>query len=390
MEVLKGICLKFKLPFYRSGENNILDEEFNTAMSRRLKNLKAGHIMNKEEGNKFIRDIKTIGRRLGNLEDYIKKKQEADEIEIEEAISILKILKELEGHITKEEVEKLKPAISKRLDFLEEDHVEKEDADVKFYPSVHKRLDFLEEDHAEKEEDSNYSIRVTLSTFSKRLRMLEECIKKDEEDRIRIRTDIKYMFGKMTELREHIEMVPKSMEKLWEITMEVKNSSLETRSMSENAFEAADVKFRDLSYQIQVLEERISTTNQLQPMPNMMPFHHLPAIIPLQRTPTMFQLRLSETPNAGHGPASTDASHNPASTEAGHNPTSADAGHDLASTNATHSPASTNVNHDSASMNACCDSASTNAGQGLTSTNVSHDPSATSKLDDKDSMCTVT
>jgi hypothetical protein len=40
------------------------------------------------------------------------------------------------------------------------------------------------------------------------------------------------------------------MEKLWNLTLEVIKSNHETRSMSVNAFEAADIKFRDLSYQV--------------------------------------------------------------------------------------------------------------------------------------------
>jgi hypothetical protein len=40
------------------------------------------------------------------------------------------------------------------------------------------------------------------------------------------------------------------MDKLWNMILEANNGNLETRSMSVNAFEAADIKFQDLSYQV--------------------------------------------------------------------------------------------------------------------------------------------
>ncbi|PNF14798.1 hypothetical protein B7P43_G07014 [Cryptotermes secundus] len=176
------------------------------------------------------------------------------------------------------------------------------------------------------------------------------------------------MFERLTNLLEHSEAVSKSMDNLWNMILEANNGNHETRSMSINAFGAADIKFQDLSYKIRNMEERISALKQLQTMPKPMPFHRVPAIIPLQQMATPLQFQLPGTSDAKDAPASTNAGHSTTVTDASHGPTSTDASHGPTSTDTNHGPTSTEASHGSTSTNATNNPASTNASHDLRST----------------------
>lgn len=86
-----------KLPFYKQREKNILDGEIYTTVSLGVQKLKGTPGCEKGRGKTSHKGHENVlGRRLGKLENYIRKKEEADDIKMEQAISMLNALEKLE------------------------------------------------------------------------------------------------------------------------------------------------------------------------------------------------------------------------------------------------------------------------------------------------------